>query len=116
MRHILIAILAAISISSYAQTSEPKEIIAEYYYSEFGDLPHIVFIDMDGNEYDFGEGENEFGEFDFGQDNEFTTNEDLVGRIFKISYANKKVRAYAEDMETVIEVEMPSILKIELIR
>ena len=92
-----------------------NELIAEYSYSEQGDYAYIVFTDLDGIEWDFGSGKNNFGSFDFQGEN-FEANKELVGERFKIYWVNKKVEAYAEDGETIIKIEAPSIIKIDLIK
>ena len=117
MKKLLLAILCFPLIGfGQSDLKNSKELIAEYSYSEYGDLPHIIFTDENSEEWDFGYGENDFGEFDFGQMEHFETNEKLVGKKFKIYWMNKKVETYAEDGETVIETEAPSVIKIELIK
>ena len=113
----IILILLWLPMIGFGQNvlGECKKLIAEYSFSEFGDYPYIVFTDLDGNEWDFGEGDNNFGSFDFEGDS-FETNKELVGERFKIYWKNKKVKTYAEDGETVIEVEAPSVIKIELLK
>ena len=113
---ILLLILLYLPIIGLGQNvlGECNELIAEYSYSEFGDYPYIIFTDLDGNEWDFGQGYNDFGSFDFEGDN-FDTNDMLVGKKFNIYWANKRVETYAEDGETVIEIEFPSVIKIELL-
>jgi hypothetical protein len=91
------------------------ELIAEYSYSEQGDYAYIVFTDLDGKEWDFGSGKNNFGSFDFEGDN-FEGNKELVGERFKICWVNKKVETYAEDGETIVQIEAPSVIKIERLK
>tara|TARA_B100000795_G_C22496003_1_gene322104 strand:+ start:94 stop:447 length:354 start_codon:yes stop_codon:yes gene_type:complete len=92
-----------------------NELVAEYSYSEQGDYAYIVFTALDGKEWDFGAGNNNFGSFDFEGEN-FEGNKELVGKRFKIYWINKKVEAYAEDGETVIQIEALSVIKIELLK
>ncbi len=112
----LLLILLCLPMIGFGQDAleNCNELIAEYSYSEQGDYAYIVFTDLDGKEWDFGAGKNNFGAFDFEGDN-FEGNKKLVGARFKIYWLNKKVEAYAEDGETIIHIEAPSVIKIDLI-
>ena len=112
MRLLLISLILISSIKIFAQ--DIVTINATYSYSEFGDLPHIVFTDNLGEEWDFGLSENNFGDFDFGQDNEYQTNESLVGKMFVITAKREMTKIYAEDGETEIDVELFSVESIKL--
>ena len=119
MKKLLLAILCFPLIGfGQSDLKNSKELIAEYSYSEYADLPHIIFTDENSETWDFGQGLNDFGEFEFWDEVEgvLQTNEKLVGKKFKIYWMNKKVETYAEDGETVIETEAPSVIKIELIK
>ena len=112
----LLLILLCLPIVGFGQDAleNCNELVAEYSYSEQGDYAYIVFTDLDGIEWDFGSGKNNFGSFDFEGEN-FEGNKELVGERFKIYWVNKRVETYAEDGETVIEIEFPSVIRIELL-
>jgi hypothetical protein len=109
--------------ASYAQTNLTKNednadkltITAKYQFTEFGDLPHIVFEDTNGKIWDFGEGDHDFKGYDFGQIEDFKTNEALVDKEFKIELVKGKMKTYADDFETVIEVDTYLIVNIQRI-
>jgi hypothetical protein len=63
-------------------------ITATFEYVEMGDYYHLVFKDDKGVEWDFGNGENQLGNFDFGQEQ---ANSELVGKEFVIAWESKKV-------------------------
>jgi len=67
------------------------EIIATFEYVELGDYYHLIFKDEKGEEWDFGYGQNNYGSYDFGDEQ---SNPDLVGKKFKIVWENKKVNSY----------------------
>ena len=113
----ILLLLICLPIIGFGQDALEKcnELIAEYSYSEQSDYAYIVFTDLDGKEWDFGSGQNNFGSFDFEGDN-FEGNKELVGERFKIYWIDKKVEAFAEDGETIIQIEAPSVIKIELLK
>ncbi len=115
-------IVASVFLSSYTTVAKIEfiqdneiKITAKYLYSEWGDYPHIIFEDSKGNTWDFGEGEHNFGGYDFGQNDDFVTNEDLVGSMFEIKLKKGRMQTYAEDGETVIEVETHLIVEIKML-
>ena len=85
-------------------------IVATYKYSEFGDLPHIVFEMDNGQEIDFGQGDNDFCGLNIIAD---FTNQELKDKRFLVVYTQKKVKTYNE-YHNVVEVLAPSITFIEL--
>lgn len=88
MKKLLLAILC-LPLIGFGQSDlkDSGELIAEYSHSALQDEQHIVFTDENDENWDFGYGENNFGEFDFGQKKgDFEINEKLVGKKFKISY------------------------------
>lgn len=89
-------------------------IVATYKFSQFVDIPHIVFETENGQEIDFGEGRNDFGEFDFMifNANGEATNENLRGRKFKIVYDYLESEVYDENMQ-IITIVAPSVINIE---
>ncbi len=79
-----------------------------------GDLYGLVFKDDKGKFWDFGSGDNNLGDFNFGEDE--TLNQDLVGKKFIIIWENKISKSYDETGENVIEIEAMSIVKIEILK
>ena len=100
------------------ESPEGNVVIAIFKSDEMGDLEHLIFTDEMGEEYDFGAGDNNLNGFEFGLDKMNTglteANPDLLGKKFKIVWKNKKSKTYAEDMTTLIEIDVPSIVSIEL--
>ncbi len=97
---------------------EPKkvatsgEIIATFEYVELGDYYHLIFKDEKGEEWDFGYGQNNYGSYDFGDDQ---SNPDLVGKKFKIVWENKKVISYDLQGKD-YTMDALCIVKIELVK
>lgn len=79
--------------SEEMENIEPKgeKLIATFEYVELGDYFHFVFSDENGKYWDFGSGENELGEYYFGDD---IPNEELVGKKFEIYWEKRMVKSY----------------------
>ena len=105
------ALPAENEVKAPEQSDKGLVIYATFDYAEFGDFYHLVFTDDTGKEYDFGAGENNYSGFEFGEE---SSNPDLVGEKFKIVWKNTKTKGYDDDGETVIEIDVPSIVSIEL--
>ena len=86
-------------------------------FKEFvlGDYPHIIFADAEGKEFDFGDGNNAYGEFspaDF-QDEE----SQYLGKKFNITWEWKESEFNCcEGAMDLVKAKVPSIAKIELVK
>ena len=91
--------------------------IATYEGNNFGDYHHIEFEDDNGESYDFGFGNNNYGNILlFFDDEQLTDNPKYLGKLFKI-YWEWKVSSFpccSGEYETA-EAYLPSIIKLELI-
>mgnify|MGYP001177530602 CR=1 FL=1 len=58
-------------------------LIATYLGSEIGDYFYFMFEGKDGNIFDFGNGNNDYGIIPFGE-NDLEINSDLIGKKFTI--------------------------------
>lgn len=87
-------------------------IEAKFSYIEVGDFYYFVFTDNNGEEWDFGMGDNNLGDYDFGDEE---ANPELVGKKFKINW-EKEVKT-TTDMNGSNEdtYEVLSITSIEMI-
>ena len=88
----------------------------ELYYEgfEFGDYPHIIFTDGKEGMYDFGDGSNNFGEYENGIMDEEAS--EYAGKKFKV-YWDWKVSSFSccEGNMDAVTAKVPSITKLELI-
>ena len=95
----------------------PNPFVATYEGINFGDYEHMIFKDAEGKSYDFGDGNNDFGDIELLSD--------IVERIDNPKYLGKSFSVYWEwrastfyccsgDYESV-QAFIPSIVKLELI-
>ena len=87
--------------------------ILEYQGSEFGDLFHILFGGID-----FGDANNNFSGYNLFDENDFTPNEEFIGRKFEVLTNNliaRKYCNYPENTDICIE-EIPTIVSLKLLK
>ena len=88
---------------------------AELYFQgfDFGDYPHIIFTDGKEGYYDFGDGNNSFGEYEAGIMSDETS--EYEGKKFKV-YWDWKVSSFSccEGNMGAVTAKVPSITKLEL--
>jgi hypothetical protein len=89
---------------------------------DFGDLEHYIFIDKKNKiTLDFGQGNNNFGAFDFiflnEEQEEYTGNPKYIGKEFKVTYNNLIAKVYCDyPIDTNICIKQaPTIIQIQII-
>jgi hypothetical protein len=89
---------------------------------DFGDLEHYIFIDKKNKiTLDFGQGNNNFGAFDFiflnEEQEEYTGNPKYMGKEFKVTYNNLIAKVYCDyPIDTNICIkQVPTIIQIQII-
>lgn len=91
--------------------------IATYNGNEFGDYFHIIFEDDTNHIYDFGFGNNDFGNIQLFKGEFYDDNPKYLSKIFKI-YWEWKLSSFpccsGEYVQT--EAYLPSIVKLELVK
>ena len=101
-------------------TSELKEnmknvsnpIIATYLGSEIGDYFYFPFTGVDGKYFDFGNGNNNYGDIPFGE-NDLEMNSELIGKKFTIYWGWNLAEFYCcEGRMDIYKADFPSILSI----
>lgn len=90
-------------------------IIATYQGCDFGDYFHITFQDADGINYDFGFGNNHFGEYILYDKTQYVDNPKYLGKKFKV-YWNWKISNFpcCDGEHESVKAYHPSITKLEL--
>lgn len=93
-------------------------LIATYIGNEFGDYHHIEFEDDNGKIYDFGFGNNDYGNIElYFDDKQLTDNPKYLGKIFKINW-EWKISSFpcCSGEHQAAEAYLPSIVKLEIIK
>ncbi len=87
---------------------------ATYKGCDMGDYFHLIFEDSNGKNYDFGFGNNQFGEYDLCS-KDITDNPKYLGKSFVI-YWNWEISSFpcCDGEYDLVEAYMPSITKLEL--
>lgn len=101
------------SSSSSNVSTQPDEnsFIGTFVKIENDEYYHLIFVDEKGQEWDFGDGENNLGDFNFGEEE---TNTTLVGKKFKIVWKELMVEMY-DGEGNLKEFNAPSIINITLL-
>lgn len=97
--------------------SVPKELVATYLGTEIGDYFHVLFQDESGKEYDFGSGNNNFGEFELFLDGmDYEANSSLKGKQFRIfwDWEVAEFPCCSGEYEFV-QAYQPSVIRLELL-
>lgn len=90
--------------------------VATYQGCDFGDYFHLNFEDLNGTNYDFGYGENDFGAYELYEGEMYNDNPNYLGKSFTIYWTWKIVSFPCCDGEyDLVEAYMPSITKLELV-
>jgi hypothetical protein len=92
-------------------SSEEGKMIAIFMYIEMGDFLYFVFEDKEGLEWDFGMGDNNTGEYNFG---EYEANPDLVGSEFVIEWKKEILKTTDMNGNNEDTIEVLSIKSIHL--
>lgn len=103
----------ASSSSSSNVSAQPDEnsFIGTFVKIENDEYYHLIFVDEKGQEWDFGDGENNLGDLNFGEEE---TNTALVGKKFKIVWKELMVEMY-DGEGNLKEFSAPSIITITLL-
>lgn len=90
--------------------------IATYRGCDFGDYFHLTFEDAHGKIYDFGFGENNYGEYELFDNGDYTDNPAYLNKPFNV-YWNWVVSSFpcCDGEYEMVEAYLPSITKLELI-
>jgi len=89
--------------------------IATYKGCDFGDYFHITFEDTNGKVYDFGFGNNHFGEYLLYNGEQYEDNPKYLNKKFKVYWNWKKTTFPCCDGEyESVEAYLPAITKLEL--
>lgn len=89
--------------------------IATYQGSDIGDYFHLTFEDAKGKVYDFGFGENQFGDYELYKEPD-DPNPKYLGKTFKI-YWNWKVTTFpcCDGEYDQVEAYLPAITRLEMV-
>lgn len=89
--------------------------IASYQGCDFGDYFHLNFKDVKNKHYDFGFGDNNYGEYSLFDSIHFNDNQKYIGKSFKI-YWNWKLSSFpcCDGEYNLVKAYLPSITKLEL--
>lgn len=94
----------------------PNPLIAKYLGNDFGDYFHLLFEDINGENHDFGLGNNNLNEIQLYNNNEqLSDNVEYLNKKFKIFW-NWKVSSYpcCSGGYDNVKAYHPSIIKLEL--
>ena len=94
----------------------PNPFIATYLGNDFGDYHHIEFEDENGKMYDFGDGNNTYGDYElFFDDDQLTDNPKYLNKTMLV-YWEWKTSDFlcCEGEMDVTTAKVPSIVKLEL--
>lgn len=96
----------------------PNPITATYQGNDFGDYHHILFRAANGVEYDFGQAENNYGQYKLYElAGQYDDNPDYLGKKFKVYWDWKLSEFLCCDGEQgEAKAYLPSITKLELIK
>jgi hypothetical protein len=90
--------------------------LATYNGNDFGDYHHIIFIDANGKSFDFGFGNNDFGEIElFFENDDLRDNPEYLEKTFKV-YWEWKASSFpcCSGEYEMVEAYLPSIVKLEV--
>jgi len=91
-------------------------LIVKYTGMEWGDYFHIIFEDINGTEYDFGFGNNNYGDYILYDDETYFDNPKFLNQTFKLYWEWKlSVFPCCNGEYKQVEGYKPSIIKMELI-
>jgi hypothetical protein len=96
----------------------PKTFVARYRGSEFGDYFHLNFEDTAGKSFDFGFGENDFGEIElYFDDEQLSDNPKYLNKAFNLHW-EWKIASFpcCSGGYEQVEAYRPSIAKLELLK
>ncbi|WP_196889333.1 hypothetical protein [Aureivirga sp. CE67] len=94
----------------------PLTLYVTFKNVELADYLQINFVDENGKEFDFGFGNNNFGDLKLYDKGTLAANKDLIGKEFKINWGLKRSEFSCCSGEyKKVEAFMPSIYKIELL-
>ena len=94
----------------------PNPLVAKYMGNDFGDYFHIIFEDAEGMAYDFGDGDNDFGNTVLFEGEHYDDDPKYLGKMFSITWEWKWSKfACCEGEYNAVEAPVPSITKLELI-
>lgn len=96
----------------------PNPITATYIGNDFGDYHHILFKASNGVEYDFGQANNNYGEYSlFENSGQYVDHPDYLGKEFKVYWNWTLSEFYCCDGEYgKAKAYLPAITKLELIK
>lgn len=109
------AVRAQIEYTKEQWKDVKSPLIATYQGCDFGDYFHLIFEDGQGNNYDFGFGENKYAPYKLFDETDFADNPTYLNKTFKI-YWNWKITSFpcCEGEYDLVEAYLPSIIKLEL--
>ncbi len=94
----------------------PNPLIVNYKGNDIGDYFHLTFEDNKGNSYDFGFGNNNFGDYELYNKTDLTDNPKYLNKTFKVYWEWKPSKFPCCSGEyKIVEAYLPSIAKLELI-
>ena len=96
----------------------PNPITATYQGNEFGDYHHILFKSANGAVYDFGQAQNNYGQYNLhALSGQYEDNPEFLGKKFKVYWNWKLAEFLCCDGEYgKAKAYLPSITKLELIK
>lgn len=96
----------------------PNPITATYQGNDFGDYHHIIFKDAKGVTYDFGQANNNYGQFNLHElSGQYEDNPEFLGKKFKVYWDWKLSDLFCCEGEYgKAKAYLPSITKLELIK
>lgn len=91
-------------------------LIVTFRGTDMGDYFHLNFEDKQGRKYDFGFGNNDYGQYRLFDKDDFDTNPEYMGKSFRL-YWNWKVSTFpcCDGEYYNVEAYLPSITRLELI-
>lgn len=95
----------------------PNPLIAFYKGNDIGDYFHLSFEDENGNPYDFGSGNNSFGEYKLYNKESLDDNPKYLNKKFKVFW-DMKASSYpcCSGEYDMVKTLQPSITKLELVK
>lgn len=94
----------------------PRKMIAIYTDAVLGDYFHLIFTDEKGQEWDFGNGENQLGKYNLYLETEEAPNPVFRGKKFEVTWDSVMTKYLCcEGGMEVVEGRQPSIIGLKLL-
>ncbi len=115
MNKLKLILLIIYSLLVLTACNNQNTLIAKYQRTSMGDYFHLIFQDENGKDWDFGNGNNNLGDYNSLNDPN-ADNSKYVNKKFEINWDNINAEYFCcEGALNLVEGEVPTIIKLKLI-